>query len=121
MIRTNSGVYPTRAGELVPIYIEILAIQDEFNESRFKFVIGDYIFDRGEKRYVNDRVINLSYAERDALKNVILNQIIIEGSESEVNKAILPNALLYFVLNDFVDVDAQTLIYGTTPNDWEIV
>lgn len=121
MIKTNKGVYPTRAGELVPIHIEILAIQDEFKESRFKFVIGDYIFDREEKRYVNDRVINLSYAERDALKNVILNQIIVEGSESEVNKAILPNALLYFVLNDFVDVEAQTLIYGTTQNDWEIL
>lgn len=121
MIKTNKGVYPTRAGELVPIHIEILAIQDEFKESRFKFVIGDYIFDRGEKRYVNDRVINLSYAERDALKTAILTQISVEGSESEVNKAILPNALLYFVLNDFVDVEAQTLIYGTTPNDWEIL
>ena len=81
----------------------------------------DYIFDKGEKRYVNERIINLSYTERDALKNVILNQIIVEGSESEVNKAILPNALLHFVLNDFVDAEAQTLIYGTTPSDWEIL
>lgn len=121
MIQTNKGVYPTRAGELVPIHIEILAIQDEFQESRFKFVIGDYIFDRGEKRYVNDRVINLSYAERDALKNVILNQISVEGSESEVNKAILPNSLLYFVVNDFVDVENQTLIYGTVQSDWELL
>lgn len=121
MIKTNKGVYPTRAGELVPIHIEILAIQDEFNESRFKFIIGDYIIDRGEKRYVNDRVIYLSYTERDALKNVILNQITVEGSESEVNKTILPNALLYFVMNDFVDVETQTLIYGTISSDWEIV
>lgn len=119
-IKTNKGVYPTRAGELVPIHIEILAIQDEFKESRFKFVIGDYIFDRGEKRYVNDRVINLSYAERDALKTAILTQISVEGSESEINKTILPNALMYFVINDFVDVDSQTLIYGTIPTDWVI-
>ena len=120
MIKTNKGVYPTRAGELVPIYIEILAIQDEFKESRFKFVIGDYIFDRGEKRYLNDRTITLSYAERDALKTAILTQISVEGSESEINKTILPNSLMYFVINDFVDVENQKLIYGTVPSDWEI-
>ena len=120
MIKTNKGVYTTRAGELVPIHIEILAIQDEFKESRFKFVIGDYIFDRGEKRYVNDRTITLSYAERDALKTAILTQISVEGSESEINKTILPNSLMYFVINDFVDVENQKLIYGTVPSDWEI-
>ena len=120
MIKTNKGVYPTRAGELVPIYIEILAIQDEFKESRFKFVIGDFIIDRGEKRYVNDRTITLSYAERDALKTAILTQISVEGSESEINKTILPNSLMYFVINDFVDVENQKLIYGTVPSDWEI-
>lgn len=121
MIKTNKGVYPTRAGELVPIYIEILAIQDEFKESKFKFVIGDYIIDRGEKRYINDRVINLSYAERDTLKNAILTQITVEGSESEINKTILPNSLMYFIINDFVDVENQKLIYGTVPSDWEIL
>ena len=121
MIKTNKGVYPTRAGELAPIHIEILAIQDEFKESRFKFVIGDYIFDRGEKRYVNDRTITLSYAERDALKTAILTQISVEGSESEINKTILPNSLMYFVISDFVDVENQKLIYGTSPKDWKIV
>lgn len=120
MIKTNKGVYPTRAGELVPIHIEILAIQDEFKESRFKFVIGDYIFDRGEKRYVNERTITLSYAERDALKTAILTQISVEGSESEINKTILPNSLMYFIINDFVDVENQKLIYRTIPSDWEI-
>lgn len=122
MIKTNKGVYPTRAGELVPIHIEVLAIQDEFNESKFKYVIGDYIIDRGEKRYINDRNISFSYAERDALKQNILQKISTEGmTESEVNKFILPYALLYFVTNDFVDVDTQTLIYGTSPKDWEIM
>lgn len=120
MIKTNKGVYPTRAGELVPIHVEILAIQDEFKESRFKFVIGDYIFDRGEKRYLNDRTITLSYAERDALKTAILTQISVVGSESEINKTILPNSLMYFVINDFVDVENQKLIYGTIPTDWVI-
>lgn len=121
MIQTNRGVYPTRAGELVPIHIEVLAIQDEFNKSKFKYVIADYIIDRGEKRYINDRNINFSYAERDALKQNILQQISTEGmSESEVNKFILPYALLYFVTNDFVDVETQTLIYGTSPQDWEL-
>ena len=122
MIKTNKGVYPTRAGELVPIYIEILAIQDEFKESRFKFVIGDFIEENGNKKYLSERTINLSYAERDALKQNILQQISTEGmSESEVNKFILPQSLLYFVTNDFVGVETQTLIYGTSPQDWQIV
>ena len=122
MIQTNRGVYPTRAGELVPINIEILAIQDDFENNLFKYVIGDYIIERGEKRYISDRTIILSYAERDTLKQNILQQVSVEGmTESEVNKFILPHSLLYFVVNDFVDVDAQTLIYGTSPKDWEIV
>lgn len=121
MIQTNRGVYPTRAGELVPIHIEILAIQDDFENNLFKYVIGDFIEENGNKKYLSDRTFNLSYAERDALKQTILQQVSTEGmSESEVNKFILPHALLYFVTNDFVDLETQTLIHGTIPNDWEI-
>ena len=122
MIQTNRGVYPTRSGELVPIHIEILAIQDDFENNLFKYVIGDFIEENGNKKFLSDRTITLSYAERDALKQNILQQISTEGmSESEVNKFILPYALLYFVTNDFVDVETQTLIYGTSPQDWEII
>ena len=122
MIKTNRGVYPTRNGQLTAVGIEILAIQDDFENNSFKYVIGDFIEENGNKKYLSDRTINLSYAERDALKQNILKQISTEGmSESEVNKFILPHALLYFVTNDFVGVETQTLIYGTSPQDWEIV
>ena len=121
MIKTNRGVYPTRNGQLTAVGIEILAIQDDFENNSFKYVIGDFIEENGNKKYLSDRTINLSYAERDALKQNILQQISTEGmSESEVNKFILPYALLYFVTNDFVGVETQTLIYGTSPQDWEI-
>ena len=121
MIKTNRGVYPTRNGQLTAVGIEILAIQDDFQNNLFKYVIGDFIEENGNKKYLSDRSITLSYAERDALKQNILQQISTEGmSESEVNKFILPQALLYFVKNDFVDLEAQTLIYGTIPQDWEI-
>ena len=121
MIQTNRGVYPTRNGQLTAVGIEILAIQDDFKNNSFKYVIGDFIEENGNKKYLSDRTINLSYAERDALKQNILQQISTEGmSESEVNKFILPHSLLYFVTNDFVGVETQTLIYGTSPQDWEI-
>ena len=122
MIKTNRGVYPTRNGQLTAVGIEILAIQDDFENNLFKYVIGDFIEENGNKKYLSDRTINLSYAERDALKQNILQQISTEGmSESEVNKFILPQSLLYFVTNDFVGVETQTLIYGTSPQDWQIV
>ena len=122
MIKTNRGVYPTRNGQLTAVGIEILAIQDDFENNSFKYVIGDFIEENGNKKYLSERTINLSYAERDALKQNILQQISTEGmSESEVNKFILPQSLLYFVTNDFVGVETQTLIYGTSPQDWQIV
>ena len=122
MVQTNRGVYPTRNGRLTAVGIEILAIQDDFENNLFKYVIGDFIEENGNKKFLSDRTITLSYAERDALKQNILQQISTEGmSESEVNKFILPYALLYFVTNDFTDVDTQTLIYGTSPKDWEII
>lgn len=122
MIKTNRGVYPTRNGQLTAVGIEILAIQDDFENNSFKYAIGDFIEENGNKKYLSDRTINLSYAERDALKQNVLQQISTEGmSESEVNKFILPQSLLYFVTNDFVGVETQTLIYGTSPQDWEIV
>ncbi len=122
MIKTNKGVYPTRNGQLTAVGIEILAIQDDFENNLFKYAIGDFIEENGNKKYLSDRTINLSYAERDALKQNILQQISTQGmSESEVNKFILPQSLLYFVTNDFVGVETQTLIYGTSPQDWEIV
>ena len=122
MIKTNRGVYPTRNGQLTAVGIEILAIQDDFENNSFKYAIGDFIEENGNKKYLSDRTINLSYAERDALKQNILQQISTEGmSESEVNKFILPQSLLYFVTNDFVGVETQTLIYGTSPQDWQIV
>ena len=122
MIKTNRGVYPTRNGQLTAVGIEILAIQDDFENNLFKYAIGDFIEENGNKKYLSDRTINLSYAERDALKQHILQQISTEGmSESEINKFILPQSLLYFVTNDFVGVETQTLIYGTSPQDWQIV
>ena len=122
MIQTNRGVYPTRSGQLTAVGIEILAIQDDFENNLFKYAIGDFIEENGNKKYLSERTINLSYAERDALKQNILKQISTEGmSESEVNKFILPQSLLYFVTNDFVGVETQTLIYGTSPQDWQIV
>ena len=120
MIKTNKGIYPDRSGEIVPLYIEILSIENQFKEDKFKFVIGDYILVNDDKRYINERYIYLTYQERDNLKSYIVDLMEIEGSESEIDKLILPNALLHYVVNDIINQDTDTLIYGTTPQDWEL-
>lgn len=122
MIKTNTPVYPLRNGNLAEINIEIVAIEDDFKNKTFNLVIADFINENEQKKYINNRTINLSYQERDGLKTAIVSQLpseLIENmSESEVNKFILPYALQYFVQNDKLDNDK--LIYNTEPSDWVI-
>jgi len=120
MIQTNKGVYPTRNGELLPVHIEILAIEDDFNNNVFKMQIADFIVENEQKKYINNKSIFMPYQNRDALKSAILKKLDVEGTESEVNKFLLPHALLYSIVNDIVNKENSTLVYGTKKEDWEI-
>lgn len=124
MIRTKAGVYPCRNGKLVQVNVEIVGIQDLFQEDKFKLIIADFIIQDDVKQYLGDKPVLLSYQQRDVLKQAIVSQLpseMIEGkSESEVNKTILPYALLYFVQHDIVDEENQLLIYGTKSENWEV-
>ena len=118
MIKTKNNIYPTRNGVLVPVEIEILAIQDDFKNNQYIFVIADFITENEQKKYINQRNVKISYAQRDGLKKAITSQMQVTGTESEVNKTILANALLIFVQNDLL-ADGKVM-YNTIANDWEI-
>lgn len=125
MIRTKNGVYPCRNGKLAQVNVEIIGIHDLFQEEKFKLIVADFILQDNVKQYLGDKPVLLGYAQREGLKQVIVSQLpteMVEGkTESEVNKMILPYALLYFVQNDIVDEENQLLIYGTKAEDWEVL
>lgn len=54
----------------------------------------------------------MSYAQRDVLKNAILQTNNIQGTESEVNKLLIPFALLYLT--------SQDPIYNQDASEWEL-
>lgn len=124
MIRTKQGVYPCRNGKLTEVNVEIIGIHDLFQEEKFKLIVADFIMQDDTKQYLSDKPVLLSYAQRDGLKQAIVSQLpvqLLEGkTESEVNKMILPHALLYFVQHDIVDEENQLLIYGTKSENWEV-
>jgi len=124
MIKTKQGVYPCRNGKLAQVNVEIIGIHDLFQEDKIKLIVADFIIQDDVKQYLGDKPILLSYQQRDGLKQVIVSQLpteMLEGkSESEINKMILPYALLYFIQNDIVDNETGFLIYGTKAEDWEV-
>lgn len=124
MIRTKNGVYPCRNGKLTQVNVEIIGIHDLFQEEKFELIVADFIIQDNVKQYLIDKPVPLSYTQRDGLKQMIVSQLpteMLEGkTESEVNKIILPYALLFFVQNDIFDIENQLLIYGTKSEDWEV-
>ena len=120
MITTKNAIYPTRRGDLLPINIEIINIIDDFKNECYKFHIVDFLEKDDVKETINAREISITYAVRDALKTQIIQKVNAVGTESEINKQILPFALLAFVTNDVVGLEDGLLIYGTKPTDWKI-
>ena len=123
MIKTKKPVFPHRNGLLYPVNIEIIHIVDDFKNFQFKYMISDYLEVEDSKIPLGDKAVILPYAQRDGLKQLIVSQLseeIKQKTESELNSLILPLALLAFVKQDVVDLNNNLLIYGTTPEDWEL-
>lgn len=110
-----------RSGKYAVVYIDILSEENDINNNQYIFIIRDYILnENGSKYEINRKEIKLSYAQRDGLKELIISQNNLEGSESEVNNQIRPHALLYYVQTDLVNELGQC-IYLTNPNQWELI
>lgn len=113
MIQTTTDVYNLRGGGTSKIFIEIT---EEFNDeinNKFIFNIQDFVIELdGSKKIINCKQVSFSYVERDALKDAIVSQAKLIGTESEINKILKPHALLYITKNE--------PLYNLTANDFEL-
>ena len=114
MIRTKTEIYNLRSGGTSKIYIEITEeINDEANE-KFIFNIQDYVvLNDGSKKIINSKNVEYTYVQRDGLKDIIVEELNLTGSESEINKRLKPLALLYITKNE--------PLYNLNANDFELI
>ncbi len=121
MIKSNIPVLAlSRSGKYAVVFIEILSEENDINNNQYIFIIRDYIINPDDSKYeIGRKTVILSYAQRDSLKQYIISQNNIQGTESEVNNQIRPYALLYYVQTDFVNEQNQC-IYMTNPQNWVI-
>lgn len=114
MIETKSEVYNLRSGGTSKIYIRIIENYNDSENKCYKLTVQDYVKDAdGNESIIHNKIVVYSYAERDLLKQQILQNITVQGTESEVNEVLLPYALLF--------VTQQKPIYNLTANDFQIM
>lgn len=113
MIRTKNAIYNNRDSNTTShIYIEINEeINDKENE-QYLFSVVDYVFENNQKKIINSKIVKRSYEERDALKSYLINEYNITDTESEINKQLLPYALLY--------ITQIAPIYNQAAEDFEL-
>lgn len=137
MIQTKTGVIATRNNGIVPIRLKIgNIIIDDTEKEVFQFEISSHLvitkeveettIDEGgnevktivikefETEIIEDRRTSIyTYAERDGLKQYLMSTLKLKGAESQINKKLLPYALL--------SITQQAPTYNTISNDWEMI
>jgi len=112
MIRSKKEIYNLRNNTTSKIYVEVIVETNDFANEKFVFQVSDYILDNGAKKPINGKQVEMTYAQRDALKDAILQTNNLSGTESEVNKLLIPFALLYLT--------SQDPIYNQDATEWEL-
>ena len=112
MIRSKKEIYNLRNNTTSKIYVEVIAETNDFANEKFIFQVSDYILDNGQKKAINSKYVELSYIQRDALKDTILQTNNLSGTESDVNKLLIPFALPYLT--------SQDPIYNQDSTEWEL-
>ena len=107
MIQTTIPIIGLNRSQIESIvHIEIFDTHDDPTNERFLFIIRDYIVNKDNSQFeiARSKPIPMTYVQRDQLKQLILSQYSFpEGmSESQINNAIKPYALLYYVQTDLV-------------------
>lgn len=123
MIETTIPIIGLNRSQIESIvHIEIFDTHDDQTNERFLFIIRDYIVngDNSQFEIARSKPISMTYVQRDQLKQLILSQYSFpEGmTESQINNAIKPYALLYYVQNDLVSTGK--CIYGLEPNQFKV-
>jgi len=113
MIQTINEVYNLRSGGTSKIYIKITEeFNDEMNEKFIYIVQDSVILTDDSVKIINTKRVEYSYTDRDVLKDVIMQQANLQGSESEINKILKPYALMHITTNE--------PLYNLTANDFEL-
>lgn len=123
MIETTIPIIGLNRSQIESIvHIEIFDTHDDPTNERYLFIIRDYIVNENSIQFeiARSNPIQMSYIQRDQLKQLILSQYSFpEGmTESQINNAIKPYALLYYVQTDLIS--NGKCIYGLEPNQFKV-
>ena len=75
------------------VYMKALIPED--TGDGFNIVIVDYLVIDDQEKEIYRKSVYMSYAERDALKSAVVAGYSLTGTESEINKQLIPYAVLY--------------------------
>ena len=123
MIETTIPIIGLNRSQIESIvHIEIFDTHDDPTNERYLFIIRDYIVNENSIQFeiARSKPISMTYLQRDQLKQLILSQYSFpEGmTESQINNAIKPYALLYYVQTDLIS--NGKCIYGLEPNQFKV-
>jgi hypothetical protein len=123
MIETTIPVIAiARSQKEAIVHFEIFNTHDDQLQERFLYTIRDYIVNPDGSQYElsKSKPIEMSYAQRDGLKQYVLSQFTFPEvmSESFINNAIKPYALLYYIQTDLLE--NGKCIFGLLPNQFKI-
>ena len=93
MIETTTQCFPSRGNGMQKIYMK--ALNPEDTGDGFNTVIIDYLIIDGIEKEIHRKTVYMTYAERDALKSAVVSLYSLTGTESEINKQLIPYAVLY--------------------------
>lgn len=93
MIQTTTACYGSRGNGMQKVYMKALIPED--TGDGFNIVIVDYLVIDDVEKEIYRKSVYMSYAERDALKSAVVAGYSLTGTESEINKQLIPYAVLY--------------------------
>jgi hypothetical protein len=93
MIQTTTACYGSRGNGMQKVYMKALTPED--TGDGFNIVIIDYMIIDDVEKEIYRKSVYMSYAERDALKSAVVAGYSLTGTESEINKQLIPYAVLY--------------------------
>lgn len=118
--KTEIGYDPVNPLNTAKIAVEMI----DWNERQGIYQCNvNYIaeFAIGTTMMLKNKIIGISQDKFNELHMAVDSQIpelMTPYEKRELRKKL---ALLIYVQNDFIDVGATKLIYGTIPNDWEMI
>lgn len=93
MIVTTTACFASRGNGMQKVYMKALIPED--TGDGFNIVIVDYLVIDDQEKEIYRKSVYMSYAERDSLKSAVVAGYSLTGTESEINKQLIPYAVLY--------------------------